>query len=161
METPTQERAALEVRAQEGHERWKNSRIVIKNDELAFKTSSSGTVAQHVSPANGFANRQISGFIREIPPGWKSGRHRHNMEAIIHVLEGRGYTEIDGVKFEWSAGDTISVPPMSEHQHFNLERSRRARLFAVHTASLMSNIGSSCYQSNIEPGPMQANRMFL
>jgi gentisate 1,2-dioxygenase len=95
-----------------------------------------------VSPANGFANRQISGFIREIPPGWKSGRHRHNMEAIIHVLEGRGYTEIDGVNFEWSAGDTISVPPMSEHQHFNLERSRRVRLFAVHTASLMSNIGS-------------------
>lgn len=142
METPTQEKAALEVRAQEGHERWKSSRIVIKSEELTFKTSSSGTVAQHVSPANGFANRQISGFIREIPPGWKSGRHRHNMEAIIHVLEGRGYTEIDGVKFEWSAGDTISVPPMSEHQHFNLEMSRRVRLFAVHTASLMSNIGS-------------------
>ena len=142
MAARTQEKSALEIRAHEGQEKWKASRIVIKSEELEFKTSSSGTVAQHVSPANGFANRQISGFIREIPPGWKSGRHRHNMEAIIHVLEGRGCTEIDGVKFEWNAGDTISVPPMSEHQHFNLDASRRVRLFAVHTASLMSNIGS-------------------
>lgn len=142
MEARTQEKSALEIRAQEGKKRWKASRIVIKSEELEFKTSSSGTVAQHVSPANGFANRQISGFIREIPPGWKSGRHRHNMEAIIYVLEGRGYTEIDGVKYEWKTGDTISVPPMSEHQHFNLDASRRVQLFAVHTASLMSNIGS-------------------
>lgn len=130
----------LEAKAQEGKESWKNSRIVIKGDELVFRTSPSGIVAIHVNANNGFANRQIGGFIREIPPGWKSGKHRHNMEAIIHILEGRGYTVIDGARYEWKAGDTVSVPPMSEHQHFNPDPNHRARFFAVHTAELMGNV---------------------
>jgi len=150
-----QERSVLESRAEEGREKWRASRIVIKSEELQFKTSASGTVAQHVSPANGFANRQISGFIREIPPGWKSGRHRHNMEAIIHVLEGKGYTEVDGVKYAWNAGDTMSVPPMAEHQHFNSDANRKARLFAVHTASLMSNIGAFDFIPTGDAGPIE------
>ncbi len=135
------QRSRLEDKAQEGHESWKKSRIVIKSDELVFKTSLDGGIqALHVNANNGFANRQIGGFIREIPPGWSSGGHRHNMEAIIHVLEGRGYTVIDGVKHEWKAGDTMSVPPMSDHQHFNPDPDHRVRLFAVTTTELMSNL---------------------
>ncbi len=136
------QRSSIEVKAQEGKESWKNSRIVIKGDELVFRTSPGGIAALHVNANNGFANRQIGGFIREIPPSWKSGNHRHNMEAIIHILEGRGYTIIDRAKYEWKAGDTISVPPMSEHQHFNPDPEHRVRFFAVHTAELMGNLGA-------------------
>ena len=134
--------SGLEAKAQAGKESWKNSRIVIKAEELDFKTSPGGTVAIHVNSNNGFANRQIGGFIREIPPGWKSGNHRHNMEAIIHILGGTGYTMIDGTKYEWKAGDTVSVPPMSEHQHFNPDPKLRALFFAVHTAEFMGNVGA-------------------
>lgn len=47
------------------------------------------------------------------------GRHAH-MEALLYVLEGEGYTEIDGEAFEWHTGSTVQVPgPQSVHQHFN------------------------------------------
>ncbi|MCH8023010.1 MAG: cupin domain-containing protein, partial [Thaumarchaeota archaeon] len=52
------------------------------------------------------------------PPGEISGRHAH-MEAILYVLEGKGYTEVDGEKVPWETGSSIHVPgPQTMHQHF-------------------------------------------
>lgn len=52
------------------------------------------------------------------PPGEVSGRHAH-MEAILYVLEGEGYSEIDGEKVPWKTGSSLHVPgPQTMHQHF-------------------------------------------
>ena len=123
-------------------EKWKKSRIVIKSEELELITGPQGTTAQVVNSSLGFANSQTSAFIREIPIGWKSGKHKHNMEAIILIIQGTGYTEIDGVKYEWKKGDVITIPPMAVHQHFNSGKEEDARFFAVTTIPLMVNIGS-------------------
>ncbi|MDF2791491.1 MAG: Cupin 2 conserved barrel domain protein, partial [Neobacillus sp.] len=45
--------------------------------------------------------------------------HRHVHSAIYHVLEGKGYTIIDGQKFEWEKGDFFILPPWSKHEHVN------------------------------------------
>jgi gentisate 1,2-dioxygenase len=90
----------------------------------------------------GFANSQIGSFIREIPVGWKSGKHRHNMEAIIMFIQGTGYTMIDGVRYDWKKGDVVAIPPMAEHQHFTTSTEEAGRFFAVTTIPLMVNIGS-------------------
>ncbi len=128
--------------AQQVAEKWKKSRLVIKSGELEFKTDVQGTSAQVVNSSLGFANSQIGAFIREIPVGWKSGKHKHNMEAIIMIIQGTGYTVIDGIKHEWKKGDVITIPPVAVHQHFNSSTKEAARLFAVTTMPLMVNIGS-------------------
>ncbi len=128
--------------AQAIDEQWKKSRLVIKSEELQFRTKETGTTALVVNAELGFANKQISSFIREIPVGWKSGKHKHNMEAIILIIQGTGYTIVDGVKHEWKKGDVITIPPMSVHQHFNTSTTEAARFFAVTTIPLMVNIGS-------------------
>ncbi len=50
-----------------------------------------------------------------------SSSHKHaHTEAMLYVLEGKGYSEIDGVRYEWQAGDAVHVPPrMTVHEHFN------------------------------------------
>jgi hypothetical protein len=51
-----------------------------------------------------------------------SGAHRHQGGLIIYVVEGTGYTLIDGVREEWEAGDLLLLPVKPggvEHQHFN------------------------------------------
>src|SRR5690242_9499378 len=51
-----------------------------------------------------------------------SGKHRHQGGLAIFVLEGEGYTEVDGVRIDWEAGDLILLPIKPdgcEHQHFN------------------------------------------
>jgi hypothetical protein len=58
-------------------------------------------------------------FIFEDPPYHHSGRHKH-LEALIYVLEGEGYSEVQGRNEPWKSGDLLHVPPaMFEHEHYN------------------------------------------
>jgi quercetin dioxygenase-like cupin family protein len=90
-------------------------------------------------------------YIQEIPPGSRSGRHRHFAEEFVHVIEGRGYDmhwdsepgvdengyawaippEDQGVKWEWEQGDSIFIPPMVVHQHFNADPEKPARIICT------------------------------
>lgn len=66
-------------------------------------------------------------------PGWKlfvqkienhSGRHTHQGGIALFVLEGKGYTVVDSVRYDWEEGDLIVLPIKpggSEHQHFNVD----------------------------------------
>ena len=122
--------------------RWREARLIMKASDLEFTTGRGGTVAQVVNGKLGFPNRQLGSFIREVPPASKSGKHRHNMEAVLHIINGRGYTQIEDDKYEWTAGDTITIPPMAVHQHFNTDSDETVRIFAVTTVPLMMNIGA-------------------
>jgi uncharacterized RmlC-like cupin family protein len=83
-----------------------------------------------------------------IPPGSRSGRHRHLAEECVYVLEGKGYdlhqdcdVEITDTyfwkpqdktrRFDWEAGDVIYIPPSTIHQHFNADPERPVRLISA------------------------------
>jgi mannose-6-phosphate isomerase-like protein (cupin superfamily) len=60
----------------------------------------------------------ISSIFVDLPRS-KSHSHAHP-EAYLYALEGGGYSEIGGKKYEWEKGDAVHVPPgMMHHQHFN------------------------------------------
>jgi quercetin dioxygenase-like cupin family protein len=69
---------------------------------------------------NGFRAKAVSmtNIFEEAP---HSGSHRHaHTEAMLYVLEGQGYSEIDGQRYDWEEGDAVHVPPrMTVHEHFN------------------------------------------
>ena len=53
-----------------------------------------------------------------------SGKHKHQGGLVIYVIEGRGYSMVDGERWEWEAGDLMLLPLRPEgveHQHFNLD----------------------------------------
>jgi len=66
-------------------------------------------------------------------PGWMvfqqlihkhSGMHRHQGGTFIYVLEGKGYSTVNGVRHDWEAGDLAILPMVPggvAHQHFNLD----------------------------------------
>jgi quercetin dioxygenase-like cupin family protein len=78
---------------------------------------------------NGFRARAaaMTNIFEEAP---HSGSHRHtHTEAMLYALEGRGYSEIDGRRYDWEAGDAVHVPPrMTTHEHFNDSDSRTRTL---------------------------------
>jgi len=90
----------------------------------------------------------VDAYMQVIPPGSRSGKHRHLAEECLYVLEGKGYdlhqdcdVEItdtyhwkpqDEVKrYEWEAGDVIYIPPNTIHQHFNVDPEQPVRLISV------------------------------
>lgn len=51
-----------------------------------------------------------------------SGRHRHQGGLVLFIVEGEGYTVMEGERYDWKAGDLILMPLLPggvEHQHFN------------------------------------------
>ena len=108
----------------------KESRLIFQAKDIKFGISKHGAACRLVNPELGFNTSIVKVFIRVIPPMSKDGNHRHREEAILHVLRGRGYSVIDGKRFDWKVGDTICVPPWSWHQHFNTDPEEPARLIA-------------------------------
>lgn len=69
---------------------------------------------------NGFTalTAAMTQIFQEVPHT-SSHEHTHT-EAVLYVLEGVGYSLIDGVRYDWQAGDAVQVPPkMTRHEHFN------------------------------------------
>ncbi len=73
----------------------------------------------------------VSMGVREqiLEAGMKGGRHRHINEAIFYIMEGEGYEVHNGKRYEWSAGDVVTVPSYCDHQHLNSNPKQSARMF--------------------------------
>lgn len=103
---------------------------VIRYEEQPWEWTRQGLLKFLVHPDIVNSARRVWLYLQDIPPGSRSGRHRHMAEEQIYVLEGEGYDIHDGERWPWQQGDLINIPPMAEHQHFNAEPDRRALLFS-------------------------------
>jgi quercetin dioxygenase-like cupin family protein len=73
-------------------------------------------------------NREVNGFrphavemssLLTDPPHEYGGMHAH-MEAHLYILQGTGYSLVDGEKVPWRPGSAIHVPgPQTPHRHVN------------------------------------------
>ena len=97
-------------------------RLIVKKGERNLRETREGGFNADLSHHKiGSPVNSIQMFYRTIPPGHYSGNHRHNNEAIIYILSGRGFSVIDGVRQEWEEGDTLTVPSWAWHNNCNLD----------------------------------------
>jgi quercetin dioxygenase-like cupin family protein len=74
----------------------------------------------HLAPGdNPFLTQTLEMHFVELPPGSSNHGHGHQNEAPFFVLEGAGYDIHDGIRYDWSAGDLLSVHTDSVHKHYN------------------------------------------
>jgi gentisate 1,2-dioxygenase len=59
----------------------------------------------------------LDATVHEIASGSTTTIHRHSWDAIAFVESGRGWTEVDGERFEWRPWDTYYLPAWSWHRH--------------------------------------------
>ena len=121
---------------------------IIRPEEMPWEMSRQGLLKHLVNEAMNTRLETVDAYMQIIPPGSRSGKHRHLAEECLYVLEGQGYdlhqdcdVEItdtyhwkaqDEVKrYEWEAGDVIYVPPNTIHQHFNASADKPVRLISV------------------------------
>jgi len=83
-----------------------------------------------------------------------SGKHKHKGGVIIYVLEGVGYTVVNGVRWDWKAGDLIILPVNpdgNEHQHFNSDPSKPAFWAAFYWHPFYQAVGMYVQQKEASP----------
>lgn len=97
----------------------KQARVVIHEEELEWvETPQDYRIALLAAPENGFRTWGSEAMVAEIPPGCHTGKHAHGEEGI-YIVEGEGFSVINGVKYQWAKGSVIWIPFGAEHQHFN------------------------------------------
>src|ERR1700681_1754412 len=91
-------------------------------------------------------------FIHDIRT--KSGKHRHQGGLVIYVLEGKGYSIVDGEKKDWEKGDLVLLPMKPEgveHQHFNLDPAEPAIWVAFIHIPIQEFLASDLQQTENSP----------
>ena len=121
---------------------------VVHPEDMPWEMARQGLLKHLMNEAMNTRMETVDAYMQIIPPGSKSGKHRHLAEECLYVLEGKGYdlhqdcdVEItdtyhwkaqDEVKrYEWEAGDVIYIPPNTIHQHVNADADRPVRLISA------------------------------
>ena len=120
---------------------------VIRPADMPWEMARQGLLKHLINEQMNTRMETVDAYMQIIPPGSRSGKHRHLAEECLYVLEGKGYdlhqdcdveitddyhwTPQDEIKrFDWEAGDVIYVPPNTIHQHFNGDAEWPARLIS-------------------------------
>ena len=123
-------------------------RKIVPPEEMPWEMSRQGLLKHLLNEQMNTRIETVDAYMQIIPPGSRSGRHRHLAEECLYVLEGRGYdlhqdceVEITDTyhwkpqpeikRHEWEAGDVIYIPPNTIHQHFNADPKRPVRLISA------------------------------
>lgn len=133
--------------AAEAPRRNARRRKIVTPADMPWEMARQGILKHLINEGMNTRMETVDAYMQIIPPGSRSGKHRHLAEECLYVLEGRGYdlhqdcdVEItddyhwkpqeEVKRFEWEAGDVIYVPPNTIHQHFNADPERPARLIS-------------------------------
>jgi quercetin dioxygenase-like cupin family protein len=121
---------------------------IVTPEDMPWEMARQGILKHLINEGMNTRMETVDAYMQIIPPGSRSGRHRHLAEECLYVIEGRGYdlhqdcdVEItdtyhwkaqDEIKrFAWEAGDVIYIPPNTIHQHFNGDPDRPVRLISA------------------------------
>ena len=122
----TNDPAALAKIPPEGSQNWPTDgrRISMHQEQFELSSETKHGATYFLMGRNGRQNGfkaaavAISSIFVDLPHS-KSHSHAHP-EAYLFALEGSGYSEIGGKRYDWVQGDAVHVPPgMMHHQHFN------------------------------------------
>lgn len=162
--------------AQDAPSRNSRRKKIVHPEEMPWEMSRQGLLKHLINENMNTRMETVDAYMQIIPPGSRSGKHRHLAEECVYVLEGRGYdlhqdcdVEIgneytwkaqDEIKrFEWEAGDVIYIPPQTIHQHFNADPQKPARLISS-TNRIFKQIGLNTLEQ-IEDAPEYDPRIVL
>ena len=97
-----------------------------------------GVVLEYTNPnTGGPVMPTIACHAQLLRPGEGTKAHRHTASAIYHVVEGEGYSIVDGQRLDWEDKDVFCVPGWAYHEHVNASATRPAVLFSFTDAPVL------------------------
>jgi len=97
-----------------------------------------GVLMNYVNPATGGPVMATMGAsMQMLRPGEKTKAHRHTGSFLYQVAKGKGYSIINGRRYDWQERDIFCVPSWAFHEHANASDSDDACLFCFNDLPVM------------------------
>lgn len=128
--------------------------IVIKPTDREFQITRQGRILYYLN-AQVYKDTPLQDwrvFVHDIKT--HSGKHRHQGGFVIFVIEGKGYSVVEGERVDWEGGDLLLLPIKKggiEHQHFNLEPGKGCRWIAFCYMPVFDHLASEFTQMETSP----------
>src|SRR5256886_3388257 len=113
--------AVQKKRRAEFLDEWRSHRqTVIRGEDVALEPTARGLrTGVYMGSDGGRPTRCLDALVHEIDPGVTTTIHRHSWDAQLFIVDGEGWTEVDGVRYSWKPWDAIHLPAWSWHRHGN------------------------------------------
>ena|SRR5579859_2599627 len=125
-------------------EHQRNGAWLIKGKDLPWERNRQGKMKWFLHPAlDNTSIRSMLFVMQEIPPGGKSGVQKTPGGQVLYIISGRGYTLLDGERFDWEAEDVVNIPIRANGvhvQHVNIDRHEPV-VFVQAEINLMDMLG--------------------
>jgi len=128
--------------------------VVIRGKDIRWEQNRQSVIKPYLNPANWskWGSPEWMMFCNHIKK--QSGKHVHQGGLGIFVLQGKGYTVVDGERFDWVKDDLIILPVRPggcEHQHFNLDPDIPAVWLAITFVPFRMACGNEARQKEFSP----------
>ncbi len=135
-------------------QRQQNGPIVIRSEDRPIQVNRQGTLRYYLAPLSYPDTPLQDWLVFENHVRTHSGKHRHQGGLVIYVIDGEGYSIVDGERFDWKSGDLLLLPIRPggvEHQHYNLKADRPCRWIAFCHMPTMDNLAMEMTQIEVSP----------
>lgn len=125
-------------------EEWRGYQKTVRTlEQVELQDTARGTrVGVYTGIDGDQPTRSMDALVHEIDPGVTSTIHRHSWDAMLLVVAGWGWTEIDGERIEWGPGDSLHLPAWAWHRSGN-EGTQTARYLSFSSEPLLATMGMS------------------
>lgn len=121
--------------------RWDETRAALERLQDYPGSPHDGIIFEYVDPTTGGSVMPTMSFRSQmLRPGECTRPHRKTSSNVYCVLEGEGFTEVDGVRLEWKRNDVFTVPGWLWHEHRNTT-AHNAFLYSVTDEPTMRKLG--------------------
>jgi len=113
-----------------------------------------GVLMHYTNPLTGGHVMQTMGASMQLlRPGQHTKAHKHTGSFVYQCAKGKGYSIIDGKRFDWKERDIFCVPSWAYHEHVNLSDTEDACLFSFNDLPVITSLG--LYQEKVHPDGYQ------
>ena len=133
---------------------WQDSYAALR--EATQHSSFDGTVLEYTNPLTGGpVMPTIGAQLQRLAPGERTLAHRHTGSVIYQVAKGRGYSVLDGRRYDWEDKDIFCLPAWCMHEHANGSADEDAVLFSFNDFPVMRALALYREEACAEAGGRQ------
>lgn len=128
---------------------WKNVYpALLEAAKISDGSLYDGIIMQYSNPLTGGHVMQTMGASMQLlRAGQHTKAHKHTGSFVYQCAKGKGYSVINGKRFDWKERDIFCVPSWAWHEHVNLSETEDACLFSFNDLPVIEKLG--LYQEKV------------